>query len=77
MHCNISCPGDGVQIWRRERKGCVVSQEPDVLDDATGGASTLGAAKQVSQDMEDILENGGFRFKETVMSGDPLGRIES
>jgi hypothetical protein len=23
--------------------------------------------------MEDILENGGFRFKETVMSGDPLG----
>jgi hypothetical protein len=29
-------------------------------------------AKQVSQDMEDILENGGFRFKETVMTGDPL-----
>jgi hypothetical protein len=22
--------------------------------------------------MEDILENGGFRFKETVMAGDPL-----
>ncbi len=43
------------------------------MDDATGGASTLAAAKQVSQDMEDILENGGFRFKETVMSGDPLG----
>jgi hypothetical protein len=38
-----------------------------------GGASTLAAAKQVSQDVEDILENGGFRFKETVMSGDPLG----
>jgi hypothetical protein len=29
-------------------------------------------AKKVSQDMEDILENGGFRFKETVMAGDPL-----
>jgi hypothetical protein len=43
------------------------------VDDATGGASTLEAAKQVSQDMEDILENGGFRFKETVMSWDPLG----
>jgi hypothetical protein len=43
------------------------------VDDATGGASTLAAAKQVSQDIEDILENGGFRFKETVMSGDPLG----
>jgi hypothetical protein len=25
------------------------------------------------KDMEDILENGGFRFKETVMTGDPLG----
>ncbi len=23
--------------------------------------------------MEDILENGGLRFKETVMTGDPLG----
>jgi hypothetical protein len=43
------------------------------VDDATGGVSTLAAAKQVSQDMEDILENGGFCFKETVMSGDPLG----
>jgi hypothetical protein len=44
------------------------------MDDATGGASSMEAAKQVSQDMEDILGNGGFRFKETVMSGDPLGR---
>jgi hypothetical protein len=43
------------------------------VDDATAGASSMEAAKQVSQDMEDILENGGFRFKETVMSGDPLG----
>jgi hypothetical protein len=44
------------------------------VGDATGGASTLEAARQVSQDMEeDILENRGFRFKETVMSGDPLG----
>jgi hypothetical protein len=44
------------------------------VDDATGGASSVEAAKQVSQDMEDILENGGFHFKETVMSGDPLGK---
>jgi hypothetical protein len=42
------------------------------VDDATGGASSTEAAKQVSQDMEDILENEGFRFKETVMSGYPL-----
>jgi hypothetical protein len=43
------------------------------VDDATGGASSTEAARRVSQDMEDILENGGFHFKETVMSGDPLG----
>jgi hypothetical protein len=43
------------------------------VDDTTGGASTLGVARHVSQDMEDILENEGFRFKETVMSGEPLG----
>ncbi len=29
-------------------------------------------ARKVSQDMEDILENGRFRFKETVMAGDLL-----
>jgi hypothetical protein len=45
------------------------------VDDATGGASSIEAAKEVSQDMEDILGNGGFRFKETVMSGDPLGKV--
>jgi hypothetical protein len=45
------------------------------MDDATGGANSVAAAKQVSQDMEDILEHGGFRFKETVMSGDPLGEV--
>jgi hypothetical protein len=41
------------------------------VDDATGGASSMEEAKKVSQDMEDILENGGFRLKETVMAGDP------
>jgi hypothetical protein len=44
------------------------------VDGATRGASSVEVAKQVSQDMEDILENRGFRFKETVMSGDPLGK---
>ncbi len=43
------------------------------VDDATGGAGNLEVAKQLSQDMEDILENGGFRLKETVMARDPLG----
>jgi hypothetical protein len=56
----------------REKAACFLKNRT-YLDDATGGANTLEAARQVSQDMEDILENGGFRFKETVMSGDPLG----
>jgi hypothetical protein len=42
------------------------------VDDATGGACSMEEAKKVSQDTEDILENGGFQFKETVMAGDPL-----
>jgi hypothetical protein len=43
------------------------------VDDATGGVENAATARQVSQDMEDILENGGFQFKETVMTRDPLG----
>jgi hypothetical protein len=43
------------------------------VEDATGGDDNMAVAKQVSQDMEDILENGGFRFKATVMTGEPLG----
>jgi hypothetical protein len=42
------------------------------VNDTTGEANSVAVAKQVSQDMEDILEHGGFRFKETDMSGDPL-----
>ncbi len=34
--------------------------------------NSVEEARKVSQDMEDILENGGFRFKEMVMAGDPL-----
>ncbi len=44
------------------------------MNDVTGAAEDTEAAKQVSQHMEDILENGGFRLKETVMTGDPLGK---
>jgi hypothetical protein len=44
------------------------------VDDATGGADKKEEARRVSLDMEDILKNGGFRFKETIMTGDPLGK---
>jgi hypothetical protein len=33
------------------------------VDNATGGANSLEAAKQVLQDMEDILENGGSALR--------------
>jgi hypothetical protein len=41
-------------------------------DDATGGSMTERNVMRVSADMDNILGNGGFQFKETVMSGDPL-----
>ncbi len=43
------------------------------VGDAAGGAGNVAAARRVSQDTVDILEHGGFRFMETVMSGDRLG----
>ncbi len=45
------------------------------MDDATGGAHEKEAATKISQDMEDIIENGVFRFKETVMTGDSIGKM--
>jgi hypothetical protein len=38
-----------------------------------GGAHGKKAVMKISQDMEDISENGGFLFKETVMTRYPLG----
>ncbi len=42
------------------------------VDDATGGAHDKENAQCISQDMESIRENGGFYFKEMVMTGDPF-----
>jgi hypothetical protein len=42
------------------------------VDDAAGGANYKKNAMQVSADMENMISNGGFQFKETVMSGYPL-----
>jgi hypothetical protein len=42
------------------------------MDDATWGTCNKENAMQVSAYMEIIIENGGFHFKETVMSGDLL-----
>ncbi len=44
------------------------------MDDATAGsgANDKENTMWVSADMESIIGNGGFWFKETVMSDDPL-----
>jgi hypothetical protein len=44
------------------------------VDDATGGTHDKENVRCISQDREreSIIENGGFHFKETFMTGDPL-----
>ncbi len=44
------------------------------VDDATGGARDKETAMRISQGVEDTVENEGFCFKETIMTGDPLGK---
>jgi hypothetical protein len=41
-----------------------------------GGAHDKENSVRISQDMERIIENGGFCFKQTVMTGDPLDETE-
>jgi hypothetical protein len=55
-----------VRFGKGKEKAAWFLKNHTYVDNATGGAEDAVAAKQVSQDMENILENGGFRFKETV-----------
>jgi hypothetical protein len=55
----------------REEAAWFLKNQADV-DDTTGGASDKENVMHVSTDMENIIGNGGFQFKETVMSGDLL-----
>jgi len=41
------------------------------VDDASGGATTMGRLKKISKELEVIAARGGFEFKETLVSGDP------
>jgi hypothetical protein len=47
--------GDSREVWRREREAAWFLKNRTYVDDFTGGAKDTEAAKQVSQDMEDIL----------------------
>jgi len=42
------------------------------VDDCTAGSQTLEELHVLSRELEEIVEKGGFKFKETHMSGDPL-----
>ncbi len=42
------------------------------MDDATREAHDKENTMRVFADMESIIGNYGFQFKETVMSGDPM-----
>jgi hypothetical protein len=46
------------------------------MDNATWKAHIKTVATKMSLDMEDIIENGEVRFKETIMKGEPLGESE-
>jgi hypothetical protein len=40
------------------------------VDNATAGADTMARLKKLSSEMEAVARQGGFEFKETLMSGD-------
>jgi hypothetical protein len=40
------------------------------VDDVTAGADTMARLKELSSEMEAVARQGGFEFKETLMSGD-------
>jgi hypothetical protein len=40
------------------------------VDDATAGADTMARLKELSSEMEAVARQGGFEFKEMLMSGD-------
>jgi hypothetical protein len=46
--------------------------ERTYMDDATAGANTRDELVKLSKEMEEIAACGGFTFKETMMSGDPV-----
>jgi hypothetical protein len=46
--------------------------ERTYVDDATAGANTRDELVKLSKEMEEIAACGGFTYKETMMSGDPV-----
>ena len=47
------------------------------VGDATEGADTMEDLVWILRDLEDIVANGGFTFKETLMSADAEGEPEN
>ena len=47
------------------------------VDDATAGGDDKEDLLRISKELEEIAANGGFTFKETLMSGDVEGEPEN
>jgi hypothetical protein len=47
-------------------------QNRTYLDDCMAGGNSYQILLKFSQDLDDLVEQGGFKFKETHMSGDKL-----
>ena len=43
------------------------------VDDTISGASSRGRAEEMSSNMDLIASQGGFKYKESIISGDPAG----
>ena len=47
-------------------------QNRTYVDDCTAGSNSKEELLVISEDLEKIVQEGGFKFKDTVMTGDPL-----
>ena len=65
----------------RETAGMVKDEYPEAswficnrtyVDDCTAGANTEDKLEQLSADLEEVVQRGGFKFKDTKKSGDSL-----
>jgi hypothetical protein len=46
------------------------------VDDATADANSMERLQVLSKELESVAEKGGFKFKETLMSGDPAAMLD-
>ena len=47
-------------------------KNPTYVDDCVAGSNSKIELEKISKELEEIVAKGGFKFKETHMSGDPI-----